>query len=1428
MRTSLSLVLLTFVAWTALCAGADVPTYTINSAQDWATLSADAAKATTTVFAANVVLTDDIDLSSLDDRLPMGTDRANYKCIPFSGTLDGQGHTLKGINKTDADSGWKMGAALFCRLQDAVVQNLVLDESCSFNGSQAASLSLTIAGSVTVRGFTTRARVGGSALGGGLVSTVQDTNDFSLLVEDSACEGRVTGSAMHGGLVGQIMRCDNAVVTVRRCTSRWAASRAEKTVFTGSIIGSLGGGINTTVTVQDSVCETPAASTVADLFMPGFVGYFSSNLNSTLVFENDRGTGITETSGLVNYITANNGCAIRVNNVTMSVSVANGTTASGLLGTLSQNPSVDIAINKTTVHVFGESEHTTETTWVCGFIGDMQRNPILTLTVTDSFADVTGITRGVFNMGAGVACRGIYNTDFRATVANTECHLNFKGEVLPRDGESTLISDTGNYASGFFAVAGGNNRITLNVSNSVARSTMDMINNGVYNVAGGFVGSMNNNENAAVTFTSNVNEGTVDARNGTIFAGGFVGTTTNTYNMSLTIKDCINGGAIKSNGSSIVKTGGFIGNVYSYLELNLTLVNSINNAEVSSVTQKESSAIGGFIGWYSSNGLFMRFENNTNNGAIRSSGSVQLGGMVGYINSCAPVDFSNNTNNGDITCTDHVGPLGGLVGELFNYGTTIDFRRCYNTGAISVLASQSGICGGLFGKLTHNYQVTDGPYITDCANTGAITLETAGIVTVGGVVGYMDGSAYAALVDVVNNGTISVSATGDNAVAGGLVGQGSLGEQRTLAAVNSSNHGNITVAHTRSQLGGLFGLLSYGVDALVRISGCRNTGNLSLASERTASDCCAGGLVGSALRPALLHIADSANDGAVALTVAAGRRLYAGGLVGYAENVQNTTVTACANRGAVAAAAAAMDGYAGGVVGYALVQYMGAYAVRVADAENAGAVSCAACQAAGLLSVSTLGISTVVALENAVNRAAVAGAPAYGAANLGTNATNVVSLARVTLSSSTATEQQQQQKAYSLWERMDAATSVFVENATRAPDWGAAVLFERSAADGLYRVLCDDASEETECTRVDDALNREADAHAARLARVWTPALALVVPLRVATDHPLVGVARAVPGDTLARTLARHGVADCVCLDAASDPPRALPADTVVAPGTSLRVLVRLRVAVTDATTAGSTTALVAYGTPLRAIAVLNATFADETLAVVDVRAPLVALDADTRVVASVALAVVRTLAVSLDGAPCGRVLPGTRLADVACVAAVLDGRHAVRDSATGARLVVDAATRVLADTALTAVARTHVVAALEPPQALPRGAAAAAVADALARNISAATGVAADAMHVELGVDAAARLATVDVFVDGADAAQHVADTLAALGANETCAAGVLCACSSAHVVPPEDDDSSSSSSDGDGALSAAHVLSPRLFLLLVAILASAWQWQW
>ena len=122
-------------------------------------------------FDASITLLDDLDFSDSALTLPFGVS-SDGSCVSYTGVFEGNGHTIKGfVMDTRGNQGYNK-AGLFCGLENATFENLVIDSSCSFSGNYAGALSVSLTGSLIAINVTNKAENKGAA-GGGFIGFME-------------------------------------------------------------------------------------------------------------------------------------------------------------------------------------------------------------------------------------------------------------------------------------------------------------------------------------------------------------------------------------------------------------------------------------------------------------------------------------------------------------------------------------------------------------------------------------------------------------------------------------------------------------------------------------------------------------------------------------------------------------------------------------------------------------------------------------------------------------------------------------------------------------------------------------------------------------------------------------------------------------------------------------------------------------------------------------------------------------------------------------------------------------------------------------------------------------------------------------------------------------------------------------------------------
>ena len=258
--------------------------------------------------------------------------------MSYSGRFDGNGYSIKGLNMNTQIRGYD-GAGLFCNLKNAIVENFVIDSSCSFNGISAGALSVSIDGSLTVRNIINKAFVNGTDRLGGFIGYIESLEQGSVLIQGCMNEGNVTGTSHSvGGFVGRIY--NNRDISVRISNSINSGN-----VTAGwSSLGGFVGGINANEIIVMTITNSRNNGYVAGSdYIGGFVGTVSNNDNMNMTISsstnNERvsSKGVGRTGGFVGNIWFNTGTIIITNCTNKGILNGDINSVGGLAGVVSCN-----------------------------------------------------------------------------------------------------------------------------------------------------------------------------------------------------------------------------------------------------------------------------------------------------------------------------------------------------------------------------------------------------------------------------------------------------------------------------------------------------------------------------------------------------------------------------------------------------------------------------------------------------------------------------------------------------------------------------------------------------------------------------------------------------------------------------------------------------------------------------------------------------------------------------------------------------------------------------------------------------------------------------------------------------------------------------------------------------------------------------------
>ena len=206
--------------------GTEADPYKIdNGAQlAWLADTVNKAASGTKIYA---VLTDDIDLGS-KAWTPIGKDFNE-----FSGSFDGQGHTVKGLSVSGvADAG------LFGVAKDATIKNVVVQGSVSGTSDAAGILAKAKTTACTIENCGNEAVVNSSGYAGGILG---ENNTYNLVCNIDSCYniGTVTSAGSNSsGRAGGIIGDDGGKTAIENCYNTGAITASSG--YAGGIRGRFG------------------------------------------------------------------------------------------------------------------------------------------------------------------------------------------------------------------------------------------------------------------------------------------------------------------------------------------------------------------------------------------------------------------------------------------------------------------------------------------------------------------------------------------------------------------------------------------------------------------------------------------------------------------------------------------------------------------------------------------------------------------------------------------------------------------------------------------------------------------------------------------------------------------------------------------------------------------------------------------------------------------------------------------------------------------------------------------------------------------------------------------------------------------------------------------------------------------------------------
>ena len=377
-----------------------------------------------TTVDSDIILLSDLDFSGANLTIPLGS-ITDFDCVSFSGKLQGNGHSIKGLTMDNSGRQDFMSAALFCSLENATIENLVVDQSCSFKGEASGSIASLVTGSLVMRNVINKAPVEGTECPGGFFGWVYTAEKGKTLVFDKCVnEGNISGSSGAGGFVGQFVFNINSTLTMSNCENKGnvVAEHEEG----GGFVGTFRYNYNMNVCIS----QTTNYGNVSGAFkIGGFAGSLQAltypEMVQTIRGHKKRALKAVETEKAMSFVLSqftNNGHIVATPSYYYKY-----TQAGGIIGALfaEDNKTLDVTIsgsvNNEDVHCIGNSSYAGG---LVGYVDTPSELNVLTLKVASSFNGA--IITAINGTSCGLFC---VNSQHESHVQVTVLNSINKGDI---------------------------------------------------------------------------------------------------------------------------------------------------------------------------------------------------------------------------------------------------------------------------------------------------------------------------------------------------------------------------------------------------------------------------------------------------------------------------------------------------------------------------------------------------------------------------------------------------------------------------------------------------------------------------------------------------------------------------------------------------------------------------------------------------------------------------------------------------------------------------------------------------------------------------------------------------------------------------------------------------------------------------------------
>jgi|GEM_PF-1368057 len=873
-----------------LAVSASAATRTISNVTEFMTFMNTPAQ-----WGDDVTLAADINLAGKTQK-PIGN-----ATTAFTGTFDGDGHTISGISITGAG---KVG--LFGVVNGATIENVTISGTVKTSANYAAGLVAFVDTSATIRNCTNSCTVSmtttsGTATGvAGIVGYADNAKLTQLIVSGCTNTGAITAYRNMGGIAGYTNPLAAGTVLIEKCTNTGAvtATCTGNSSNTGGILGVINANKGT---VTITKCYNRGA-VKGYYYLGGIIGHFAGADTSMTsakyqVTECWNAGAITSTrakpdrahtGGIIGHIH-------KVGLITdcLNTGVVTGKYESigGLFGDSAANSYVGAVNCLNKARVVDESGTyngytnsiggymSTKPAGICYYMGERQgqtyTNAGGTL-VTVQYAESKFATlnaNGTWLAAADPELKYFHKHDTEHCVDNGDGTHTY---ICPC-GDASTEGETEQHSYGDTGICACGAVIDLSVI-TTANQLLILMNAETLWQGGEY--SLGANINLA-SYSGTLSQRPIgDAT--TPFTGSF------------------DGGEYTISGLSLNVSGNNVG-LFGAVGADTTIKNLTVSGSVKG--QKYVGGIVGIVGSTSS-GKNVTIENCHNLCTVEGTG--QTGGVVGYFHGKSYTEalIKNCTNGGTVTCSgDDVGGIAGIFWEVSG-------EKLTNSAAIS---SGTNKAGGIVGRATGNLN------LSELNNTGKVT-TTRGYA--GGIIGQLMNTPSCDLSKSTNSGAVN----GTSAV-GGIVGSLQLRQTGDDKAIVQTCKNSGTVTGSGDNVGGIIGVLhgsnvdspfttAVGTDNALTLS--KNENTASVTGGRYV-----GGIIGAFRgadtknETATFILSECANSGAVQAkteTAVSGTGADCGGVAGLLLAVGG--VNNCRNTGNVSGAVQYLGGFVGRTVTY--------------------------------------------------------------------------------------------------------------------------------------------------------------------------------------------------------------------------------------------------------------------------------------------------------------------------------------------------------------------------------------------------------------------------------------------------------------------------------------------------------------------------------